>query len=67
MANPHGNADSQFRKVQTGVQETAVAGAGAQLSAGDDFIGYETSYYAVMPGKDSGVPRYPESLMLAVS
>ena len=48
-------------------KETAVAGAGAQLSAGDDFIGYETSYYAVMPGKDSGVPRYPESLMLAVS
>jgi hypothetical protein len=36
-------------------KETAVAGSAMELSAGDDFIGYETSYYAVTPGKDSGV------------
>jgi hypothetical protein len=36
-------------------KETAVAGGMPELSAGDDFLGYETSCYAVTPGSNSGV------------
>jgi len=34
---------------------TAVADGAIELSAGDDFIGYETSYYLVTSGKQSGI------------
>src|SRR5271157_1207634 len=42
-------------KYKPELKETAVVGGAMELSAGDDFIGYETSYYAVMSGQDSGV------------
>lgn len=35
--------------------ETAGVGGSAEITTGDDFIGYETSYYTVEPGKRSGV------------
>jgi hypothetical protein len=37
------------------LKETAVSGGAVELSAGDDLVGYQTSYYAVTDGKQQGV------------
>jgi len=42
-------------KYKPEIKETSSANGGAELSAGDDFIGYEISYYEVTPGKQYGV------------
>jgi hypothetical protein len=36
-------------------KETALVGGTVEITTGDDLIGYETSYYTVVPGKESGV------------
>ena len=36
-------------------KETSPSAGPTELAAGDDFIGYETSYYRVLPGTQSGV------------
>lgn len=36
-------------------KETGVSGGTVEFATGDDLIGYETSYYAVVPGKESGI------------
>jgi len=42
-------------KYKPELKEMATPRGAAELSAGDDFVGYETSYYAVVPGEESGV------------
>jgi hypothetical protein len=37
------------------LKEATASGGSVQISAGDDFVGYETSYYSVRPGKPAGV------------
>jgi len=37
------------------IKETKLAGGGVAYAAGNDLLGYETSFYAVTRGKDSGV------------
>ncbi len=42
-------------KFKPELKETVVNGSGIELSAGDDLLGYETSFYAVTASKPSGV------------
>jgi hypothetical protein len=37
------------------LNETTASGGSVQISVGDDFVGYETSYYSVKPGKPAGL------------
>jgi len=36
-------------------KETTIVGGTVEITTGDDLIGYETSYYAVTPGRNFGV------------
>lgn len=42
-------------KYKPELKEIGTTGNAVELSAGDDLVGYETSYYSVSPGKESGV------------
>ena len=42
-------------KYVTDFKEMPSSGGAIELSAGDDFVGYETSFYRVSPSAQSGV------------